>query len=58
MLLEEIRKVSTAEAILKAIGNGKPRNSELESSLNMSTSLVAANIAGLMGRYIASGMDS
>ena len=48
VLLEEIRKVSTAEAVLKAIGNGKSRNSELASSLNMSTSLVAANTAKLM----------
>ncbi len=48
VLLAEIRKVSTAEAILKAIGNGKARNSELASSLNMSTSLVAANTAKLM----------
>ena len=40
-LLEEIRKVSTAEAILTALGNGKARNSELASGLNMSSSLVA-----------------
>lgn len=48
VLLSEIRKVSTAEAILKAIGNGKTRNSEIASSLNMSTALVAANTAKLM----------
>ena len=47
-LLEEIRKVSTADSILKAIGNGKARNSELASSLNMSTALVAANTNKLM----------
>lgn len=47
-LLEEIRKVSTAEAILRTLGNGKARNNELASGLNMSTSLVAANTKKLI----------
>ena len=47
-LLEEIRKASTAEAILRTLGNGKARNNELASGLNMSTSLVAANTKKLI----------
>lgn len=53
-LLQEIFRIETAEAILIILGNGKARNSEIASSMSVSTANVSIEIRKLMDMEIVS----